>query len=122
MVNRYAVGAHYGLKDWLAQRVTAIYMALFTLAFGICVLCLFSGESPGSAYDKWSELFRSECVRFFAFLFILSLSYHAWIGVRDIWMDYVKPVGLRLTLHVVTLLALIAYTGWAVRILWRLGA
>ena len=46
--------------------------------------------------------------------------YHAWIGVRDIWMDYVKPTGLRLTLHVLTIVALVGYTGWAAAILWRL--
>ena len=52
--------------------------------------------------------------------FFVSLFYHAWIGVRDIWMDYVKPTGLRLTLHVVTLAALIGYAAWAAAILWRL--
>ena len=28
---RTVVGAHYGLRDWLSQRVTAVLMALFTL-------------------------------------------------------------------------------------------
>ncbi len=59
-------------------------------------------------------------IRFLSFLFIVSLCYHAWVGVRDIWMDYVKPVGLRLTLHVFTLVWLVACTGWAVQVLWRL--
>jgi succinate dehydrogenase / fumarate reductase membrane anchor subunit len=54
------------------------------------------------------------------FLFFVSLFYHAWIGIRDIWMDYVKPTGLRLTLHVVTLTALVGYAAWAAAILWRL--
>ncbi|MDR1662274.1 MAG: succinate dehydrogenase, hydrophobic membrane anchor protein [Azoarcus sp.] len=115
MVNRHVVGAHYGLKDWLAQRVTAIYMALFTLVFAVRVLCL-----PEFELFAWQDLFSSPLVRFFGFIFILSLIYHAWIGVRDIWMDYVKPAGLRLALHVATLLLLVGYTGWAVHILWRL--
>ena len=59
-------------------------------------------------------------VRFVTFLFFVSLCYHAWVGVRDIWMDYVKPTGLRLALHVLTLLALVGYAGWALQILWRL--
>ena len=54
------------------------------------------------------------------FLFILSLTYHAWVGLRDIWMDYVQPTGIRLVLHVFTLLALLGYAGWAVQILWRI--
>nr|MCU0968343.1 succinate dehydrogenase, hydrophobic membrane anchor protein [Rubrivivax sp.] len=27
---RIVVGAHYGMRDWLSQRVTAVLMALFT--------------------------------------------------------------------------------------------
>jgi succinate dehydrogenase / fumarate reductase membrane anchor subunit len=51
---------------------------------------------------------------------VIALCYHAWIGIRDIWMDYVKPTGIRLTLHVLTLLALVGYAAWTVQILWRL--
>jgi succinate dehydrogenase hydrophobic membrane anchor protein len=48
------------------------------------------------------------------------LFYHAWIGVRDIFMDYIKPTGVRLVLHSVVVLLLIGYAGWAAQILWRL--
>ncbi|MFN7324199.1 MAG: hypothetical protein ACK5SM_05605, partial [Sphingomonadales bacterium] len=41
---RLVVGAHYGLRDWLAQRITAIVMAVFT----IVVLVLFFGASEFS--------------------------------------------------------------------------
>jgi succinate dehydrogenase / fumarate reductase membrane anchor subunit len=54
------------------------------------------------------------------FVTILSLLYHAWIGIRDIWMDYVKPVALRLFLHVASLVWLIGCAGWSVQALWRL--
>lgn len=114
-MNRHVVGAHYGLKDWLAQRITAIYMALFTLVFAVRLLCL-----PEFASSAWRALFSSPLMQFFGFIFILSLCYHAWIGVRDIWMDYVKPTGVRLAMHGVTLLLLVGYIGWAVHILWRL--
>jgi succinate dehydrogenase / fumarate reductase membrane anchor subunit len=46
--------------------------------------------------------------------------YHAWVGVRDIYMDYIKPTSVRLVLHAVTLLLLIGYLGWAAQVLWRL--
>ena len=59
-------------------------------------------------------------IKFLTFLFFVSLFYHAWIGIRDIWMDYIQPVGLRLTLHVLTAAALVGYTAWAAAILWRL--
>jgi len=113
-MNRIVVGAHYGLKDWLAQRITAVVMALYTV-FMLIVVPFGAGSRDG-----WRALMANGFVRFATFLFILSLCYHAWVGVRDIWMDYVKPTGVRLVMHVLTLLALIGYAGWAVQIIWRL--
>jgi len=52
-------------------------------------------------------------------LFAASLAWHAWVGMRDILMDYIKPDGLRLSLQVGTLLVIAAYLGWAIQILWR---
>jgi len=52
-------------------------------------------------------------------LAFISLFYHAWIGVRDIWMDYIKPVSIRLTLQVLTVLYLVACAAYAVQILWK---
>ena len=49
-----------------------------------------------------------------------SLAWHAWVGMRDIWMDYIKPVGLRLVLQVATLVWLVGCAGWALQVLWRL--
>lgn len=115
MVNRIVVGAHYGLRDWIAQRATALFMVIFTILFAAAALGL-----PEMTYQTWSGLFRNGIVRFLAFLFFLALFYHAWIGVRDIWMDYIKPVGVRLTLHLVTIFLLVGYAGWAAQILWRL--
>ena len=115
MVNRGVVGAHYGLRDWLAQRVTAVVMAVYAL---LLAGALWSG--PAMSQDAWRALLSGGFMRFATFLFIICLCYHAWVGVRDIWMDYVKPAGLRLTLHVLTLLMLVGCGGWATQILWRL--
>ena len=38
MVNRDVVGAHYGLRDWLAQRLTAIVMTLYSVLFILILL------------------------------------------------------------------------------------
>jgi succinate dehydrogenase / fumarate reductase membrane anchor subunit len=112
-MNRIVVGAHYGLKDWLAQRVTAIVMALYTLLMIVAVPMV-------DGYEGWRALMSHGFIRFVTFVFIISLCYHAWVGVRDIWMDYVKPTAVRLTLHVLTLLALVGYAGWAIQVIWRL--
>lgn len=115
MKQRIVVGAHYGLKDWLAQRVTAVVMALYTLLFAFNALTM-----PAMSYDSWRGLFAGGFMRFATFLFFACLFYHAWVGIRDIYMDYVKPTGIRLALHAVTALALIGYMGWAAQVLWRL--
>ena len=114
-MNRIVVGAHYGLRDWLAQRVTAVVMAIFTV---VVMAGVFAGAA--SSGDAWRAFISFPLVRFLAFLFVLSLCFHAWIGVRDIWMDYIKPLGIRVVMHVLTLLTLIGYAGWATQILWRL--
>jgi succinate dehydrogenase / fumarate reductase membrane anchor subunit len=114
MVNRVVVGAHYGLKDWLLQRITAVAMAVYTLIMAILV------PLTGGNFDAWRGLMSHGFVRFLTFLFIVSLCYHAWVGIRDIWMDYVKPTSIRLTLHALTALALFGYAGWAAQIIWRL--
>jgi succinate dehydrogenase / fumarate reductase, membrane anchor subunit len=113
---RIVSGAHYGLRDWLAQRVTAVLMALFTIV--LLAQILLTKKPLG--YELWAGIFSQQWMKFVTFATIIALAYHAWVGVRDIWMDYVKPVGLRLTLHVFTLVWLVGCAGWAIQVLWRL--
>jgi succinate dehydrogenase / fumarate reductase, membrane anchor subunit len=112
---RLVVGAHYGLRDWLAQRATSIVMALFTVAVIVQVLL------PGPLdYYRWSAIFSRQWMKVLTFVVVLSLLYHAWVGMRDIWMDYVKPVGVRLSLDVATIAWLVGCAGWAIQVIWRL--
>lgn len=114
MVNRLVVGAHYGLRDWLAQRITAAVMAVYS----VIVLVVLVREGPLS-YAVWRDLFAQGWMRVATLLFAASLAWHAWVGVRDILMDYIKQDGLRLALQVLTLLLIGAYVGWTIQILWR---
>ena len=107
------VGAHYGWHDWLAQRVTAVIMVLFSI-----VIIGFFMLKGGVSYAEWKELFRSQTFRILALLFLLSVYYHAWIGIKDVLMDYVQPTGLRITLQVAVLLFLLVYSIWSVTIIW----
>ena len=113
MVDRVVVGAHYGLRDWLIQRVTAVVMAAY-----IVVLIAYLLWQPDFSYDVWTALFSGLPMRTFTLLFLMSLFYHAWIGVRDVVMDYVKLAGLRLVIHVLVILMLLLYAIWSVQILW----
>jgi len=113
MVNRVVTGAHYGLSDWLMQRVTAVVMAVYVLFMAVWLL-LHSNVD----YDAWTGLFASDVVRSFSLLFLLAIYCHAWVGVRDIVMDYIKLAHLRLAIHVAVILTLIMYLIWSVQILW----
>jgi succinate dehydrogenase / fumarate reductase, membrane anchor subunit len=112
---RVVVGAHYGMRDWLSQRVTAVLMALFTI---VLLAQLLLGGPLG--YDRWAAIFSSQWMKVLSFVVFIALGWHAWVGVRDILMDYVKPVAVRLVLQVATMVWLVGCMGWAVQVLWRL--
>jgi succinate dehydrogenase / fumarate reductase membrane anchor subunit len=114
VTRRVITGAHYGTRDWLAQRITAAIMVVYTLILFVCIL----GGKPLS-YVVWRELFTQGWMRVATLLFMASLAWHAWVGVRDILMDYIKPDGLRLALQVFTILLLGGYVAWTIQILWR---
>ena len=113
---RIVTGAHYGLRDWLSQRVTAGVMALFTI---IVLAQLLLTRGP-IGYDKWAGIFAAQWMKVLTFAVIASLLYHVWVGMRDVWMDYIKPVWLRLSLQIFTIVWLVGCAGWAVQVLWRL--
>jgi succinate dehydrogenase / fumarate reductase membrane anchor subunit len=114
MVKRIIVGAHYGTRDWLAQRVTAAIMAVYV----VVLAWLIASRAPFT-YESWKALFSQGGMRVATLLFALSLAWHAWVGARDILMDYVKHDGLRLALQMLTVLLLAGYASWAIEILWR---
>lgn len=114
MVNRVIVGAHYGWRDWLAQRVTAVIMALYSVVIAAVLI-----TSTPITYRTWSGLFSQGWMRVATLLFAASLAWHAWIGVRDILMDYVHHAGARVALQVAVIVTLAAYLAWTIQILWR---
>ncbi|SNS58486.1 succinate dehydrogenase subunit D [Noviherbaspirillum humi] len=112
---RLVVGAHYGLRDWLAQRATAIIMAVYTI---ILLVSFLSGSN--FSYEGWAGLFSQQWFKIATFVTVISLAYHTWIGMRSIWMDYITgSVFARLILQVATLVWLIGCVGWAAQIIWR---
>ncbi len=112
---RVVVGAHYGVRDWLVQRATAVLMALFTVV--IVVQCLLPGEM---SYEKWGGIFAHQWMKVLTFVMIGSILWHAWVGVRDVLMDYVKPLAARLVLQVAAIVWLVGCAGWALQVLWRI--
>lgn len=110
---RLVVGAHYGVGGFVGQRITSVILTLWLLLVGLSLLF-------GSlTYESWAALFTPLWMKIITLVALFSLAFHAWIGVRDIWMDYVSPVWARLMLQTVTVVWLIACAVWSVQIVWR---
>lgn len=108
-----AAGAHTGTGTWLLQRGTAVAMALTVpwLAWRL------AAAAPVD-YATWRALFAPLWMRLVMLLFTVALAMHAWLGVRDILMDYVPPLGLRLALYLIVIVTLAACVTAMAAVLW----
>lgn len=106
-----------GFRAWVLQRVTAIYIGLFTL-----ILLWRLVAMPPADYLEWREWAAAPWVNIGLLLFALSVLLHAWVGVRDILVDYVHPLLARLALLSLTGFGLVACGLWLMKILFRLSA
>lgn len=104
---------HQGLRDWVIQRVSAIFMAIYSVALIVYILC-----HPGLSFAEWHYLFSTQWMKVGTILFLLCLMGHAWIGIWTIFTDYVKPFVLRSVLNLLVLLMLVACFIWGILILW----
>ena len=102
-----------GMRTWLVQRITAFYM----LMFSIFLLAYFVMLAPVT-YSEWKMLFAHPVMNISSMLFFMSLLYHAWIGIRDILIDYVHWAPLRLTIWILVTTGLIAMGVWVLMILY----
>ena len=106
-------GAHYGIKDWLVQRITAVLMTIY--------LMLLTGVLFVAApqdYAAWKSIFSHQWMRMATFVFFICVFWHAWIGMRNILMDYVHSTTIRLTVQILVIIALLFYLVWTAEILW----
>ena len=104
-----------GLGAWLIQRVSAVYMLLFI----VFILARFVDHPPRS-YAGWHGWMMSSSVSMATAVFFAALLAHAWVGVRDVIMDYVHPVAFRVWALALLGISLAAMGVWVMRILWML--
>ena len=116
MVKGKLTGAGYGFNSWLQQRITAVIMLVFAIAF--IAFILFSAYSVNSLMLSWQSLFNYLPVKIGAQIFFLALIIHAWVGIRDIWMDYIKCSIIKLSLHLATILWLVGCLIYSIKVIW----
>ena len=101
-----------GLRAWTIQRLSAIYMLVYVFYAGISFLA-----RENTSFESWQSWIAHPLNNIVVGLFILSLLFHAWVGARDIILDYVKPFAFRMVKLTLLALFLIAMGLWAFNIL-----
>jgi succinate dehydrogenase / fumarate reductase membrane anchor subunit len=103
----------HGLKAWLAQRVSAVYLTIYLLV----IMVMRLGCDQPLTYTVWNDWLKSSVMSIFTTLFFFALLLHAWVGIRDILMDYVHPFVIRFSLLIFIAVFLMIEALWVVRIL-----
>ena len=106
------IARSHGLKAWLVQRLSAVYMVLYLL-----VAIFYLAGSPPHGYSEWKAFIATPAASVATLLLFAMVLLHAWVGVRDVVMDYVHPCALRLTALVLVAGALVAMGVWVVRVM-----
>ncbi len=104
-----------GLKAWVVQRITAVYLAVFTV-----YLVLHLVYAAPVDYSAWRAWVARPAVSVGFLLFVPALLAHAWVGIRDVLIDYVKRIGARVFLLALVAFAFIACGLWALQALFLL--
>jgi succinate dehydrogenase / fumarate reductase membrane anchor subunit len=103
-----------GLKAWAWQRLTAVYMALFLVA----ALILARVADP-AGYEQWRALVGHPAVLVPLAVFFAFLLLHAWVGMRDVLLDYLHAPAARFTALALLAVGLVGMGLWLIPILAR---
>ncbi|MEI6413707.1 MAG: succinate dehydrogenase, hydrophobic membrane anchor protein [Pseudomonadota bacterium] len=101
-----------GLRAWVVQRLSGLYLGLFFM--------VFMGHlawNPPTDFGAWRTWLTQAWVMLGLYLFLASLLLHAWVGIRDVLMDYVPILALRLLLLTLCGFLLIACGFWMMQLL-----
>ncbi len=109
-----------GSRDWYIQRVSAVVLAVYTVVVLGWILC-----NGGFSYTQWHGFMMTLPMKILSLLAVFSLVVHAWIGMWQVFTDYVttrqmgpSASGLRIVLTSAVIIAVIAYAIWAIQIFW----
>lgn len=105
-----------GLRAWLLQRISAVYLALF-FVYLVVQFYLY----PFTDFDAWHEWIARPLVGTAFAGFILALLVHGWVGLRDVVLDYIHHLGLRLLVLIAIAFILIGCGFWSLRVLILAG-
>ena len=102
----------HGLRDWLLQRVTAVYIGCF-----VVYLVVHFMLQPPQSHEQWRDWIGQPLIAIASAGFILAMLLHGWVGIRDVIFDYIHSISLRLTILSLIGLLLVGCGLWALRVL-----
>ena len=102
----------HGLRDWLLQRVTAVYIGCF-----VVYLVVHFMLQPPQGYEQWHAWIGQPLIAIASAGFILAMLLHGWVGIRDVIFDYIHSISMRLTILSLIGLLLVGCGLWALRVL-----
>lgn len=108
-----AILAGNGLKDWVAQRLTALYFGVYAVFLFGFLLC-----HPHLSFETWRTLFQHTGFKAFSAMAIFALCYHAWLGLWTVTTDYIKCTALRMTVQTAVISYLLGLFFWGLLIVW----
>jgi succinate dehydrogenase / fumarate reductase membrane anchor subunit len=104
-----------GMRLWLSQRLSAVIMATY-----IVLLIIILAVQQPAGFDAWHTFVSPVWFQFITFLFFISLLIHAWLGVSDVFKDYIFNKKLRAVLQLIVDILLVIYLIWLSYILWNI--
>jgi succinate dehydrogenase / fumarate reductase membrane anchor subunit len=102
----------HGLRPWLIQRLSAVYLALFLVYIGLTFATTGSFD-----YQHWRDWLFHPVNIVAVGLFVIALLLHAWVGMRDIILDYVHNTLVRMLALTLVIVVLIGSGLWSAKIL-----
>ena len=101
-----------GARDWVLQRISAVVLAVYS----VVVIGFFLCNQVN--YQAWHSFMMSLPMKLFSLVAILSLVFHAWVGMWTVLTDYVKSAGLRIVIQSLIIITILVYLFWGVVIFW----
>lgn len=101
-----------GVRAWLLQRLSGAYIGLY-----LVIALITIGIGPTLDFVRWHGLMSQPVVSIATLLFFFFILIHAWVGIRDVLVDYVQFQALRFSILLVLALGLLAMGIWVSMIL-----
>ena len=102
-----------GLRPWIIQRISAVVIAGFIIYFALTLL--FANPLTVSDWPGW---LASPINNISMGLFLVAVLWHGWIGVRDIVLDYIHNVVMRMLVLTIVSSVLVGSGFWGIKTLF----